>query len=84
MKLLSQDYYVGNGMADATPGELFIEAWCHGGATETGEERPSLCTKLNLSQCYKNVSTTSTLAGGYRASALGNQNQALWITTTLP
>lgn len=50
------DYYVGNGVADST-GDLFIEAWCNGGQTETGEGRPALCTRLNLSDCYKVVST---------------------------
>lgn len=50
----NKDYYLGNGISDHT-GELFIEAWCHGGQDGAGNERPDVCNRLKLTECFKNV-----------------------------
>lgn len=48
------NYYLDNGVADAT-NELYLEAFCSGGADEEGNERTRVCTRLKLDDCYKNV-----------------------------
>ncbi|KUI54155.1 hypothetical protein VP1G_01618 [Cytospora mali] len=56
------NYYLDNGIADGS-GELFIEAFCAGGmeylemedgTLKTGE-KPPLCSRLDIQDCYKNV-----------------------------
>lgn len=46
------NYYVGNGISDGS-GELFVEAWCHGGQDGDEIPRPDQCTRLKLAGCFK-------------------------------
>lgn len=48
------NYYLGNGISDSS-GDLFIEAWCHGGSENDGRQRPDLCNRLRLTECFKNL-----------------------------
>ncbi|KAF3759964.1 hypothetical protein M406DRAFT_335175 [Cryphonectria parasitica EP155] len=48
------NYYLGNGVSDGT-GELFIEAWCHGGLMYDGTPYSGKCSRLSLAECFKSV-----------------------------
>lgn len=51
----SKDYYLGNGVADGT-GEFIVEAVCRGGINVgDGKQRPNVCSRLRLTECFKNV-----------------------------
>lgn len=57
----NKDYYLGNGISDSS-GELFVEAWCHGGSENDGRQRPDLCNRLDLTKCFQNVCKPSVAA----------------------